>query len=73
MIVKPSVVLSALMLVPLPLLASGEEVNGFPRWQERVIQEWTNRARSDPQYEMTQCGPAICTEGACYARIAPIS
>src|SRR5438445_1415730 len=73
MTVKPSLVLSALMFVPLPLLATGEEMNGFPKWEERVIQEWTNRARCDPQYEMTQCTPSICTEGACCTPIAPLS
>ena len=40
MIAKPSLLLSALMFVPLPLLATGEEINGFPRWEERVIHEW---------------------------------
>ena len=68
MIVKSSVVLSALIL--LPQLASGQAV--FPIWEERVFHEWTNRARSDPQYEMAQCG-APCTEGACYAPVVPLS
>lgn len=33
--------------------------------------EWTNRARSDPQYEMARCG-AKCGEGACYVPAAPL-
>jgi MYXO-CTERM domain-containing protein len=51
--------------------ADGEAVNGFPNWQERVMHEWTNRARCDPQVEMQACGSA-CGEGACYTPQAPV-
>jgi len=43
--------------------AVGESVNGFPNWEERVLHEWTNRARSDPQVEMIACG-ANCGDAA---------
>ena len=46
--------------------ANGEAVGGFPNWKERVMHEWTNRARCDPQVEMQACG-AACGEGACYS------
>lgn len=52
--------------------ALGESINGFPKWEERVIHAWINRARSDPQVEMTACG-AACGEKACYAPIAPLN
>ena len=51
--------------------ANGEAVNGFPNWQERVMHEWTNRARADPQVEMQTCG-ASCPEAACYTPKAPL-
>jgi len=46
--------------------AVGEGTNGFPSWNERVIHEWMNRARVDPQVEMIACGSA-CADKACYA------
>ena len=49
----------------------GESVNGFPNWAERVILEWMNRARVDPQVEMNACG-AGCVERACYSAKAPL-
>src|SRR5438874_7749881 len=51
--------------------ADGEAVNGFPNWEERVMHEWTNRARCDPQVEMTACGSA-CGDGACYTPQPPV-
>lgn len=51
--------------------AVGESVNGFPNWSERVMHEWTNRARVDPQLEMTACG-APCGEKACYSVTTPV-
>ena len=57
---------------PLPVLASGEAVNGFPKWEERVVHEWSNRARSDPQVEMTACGTP-CAEHACYSPVPPLN
>ncbi len=51
--------------------ADGEAINGFPNWQERVMHEWTNRARCDPQVEMTACGSA-CGDGACYTPQPPL-
>jgi len=64
--------LLCLLLLPHATFAVGESVNGFPNWAERVILEWTNRARVDPQVEMTACGSA-CAEKACYQRIFPLS
>ena len=64
-------VLSALLLSSPAALANGEAINGFPDWQERVMLEWTNRARCDPQVEMAKCGSA-CGEGACYTPIVPV-
>ena len=51
--------------------ATGEAINGFPNWSERVLHEWTNRARSDPQVEMIACG-ANCGDAACYSPTAPL-
>ena len=55
----------------LPLV--GEPVNGFPNWQERVIHEWINRARVDPQADLAGCG-ANCAEniGGCYTPQVPL-
>lgn len=52
-------------------LRAGESINGFPSWAERVIHEWINRARVDPQLEMARCG-AACAEAACYKPSAPL-
>lgn len=66
------VVLALLLAVSMPhVRAEGEAVNGFPNWSERVLLEWSNRARSDPQVEMTSCG-ANCGDAACYSPIAPL-
>ena len=51
--------------------AVGEDHGGFPNWEERVLLEWTNRARCDPSYEMGKCG-APCGEAACYKPIGPV-
>src|SRR5579863_9470570 len=51
--------------------AVGEGTNGFPNWAERVIHEWMNRARSDPQVEMTACGSS-CGDAACYSPVPPL-
>lgn len=59
------------LALPSPAGATGEAVNGFPNWPERVMHEWTNRARCDPQVEMTACGSA-CSEAACYSPNAPL-
>lgn len=60
-----------------PAHAVGEEVGGFPNWQERVIHEWMNRARSEPQVEMAQCvsmySASRCGESACYMPVAPLT
>src|SRR5262245_10578364 len=50
--------------------AVGEPVNGFPNWAERVIHEWINRARVEPQLEMNACG-APCVERNCYGALPP--
>ncbi|CAN5815986.1 hypothetical protein BH09MYX1_BH09MYX1_42300 [soil metagenome] len=67
----PLLLACAVTLVAPAAFANGEAINGFPNWQERVMHEWTNRARCDPQVEMTACGNA-CSEKACYTPIAPV-
>ena len=70
------------LLVVLPILATavlttgdaravGEMKSGFPNWAERVLLEWSNRARVDPSIEMTACG-APCAEKACYTPQPPL-
>jgi len=50
--------------------AYGEsDANGFPNWSERVLLEWTNRARSDPQADLTGC--TSCGDKACYSAKPP--
>lgn len=51
--------------------AEGEAIEGFPNWAERVLLEWNNRARSDPQADLAACSPSACADKACYAPIAP--
>jgi MYXO-CTERM domain-containing protein len=52
--------------------AAGEpDVDGFPSWEERVHHQLANRARVDPQIEMTACG-AACGEAACYTPQPPL-
>lgn len=66
-------ILGAVLLTASSAWATGEAINGFPNWEERVMHEWTNRARCDPQVEMLKCG-AACGEGACYTTAsAPVS
>ena len=53
--------------------ANGEAIDGFPNWSERVMLEWVNRARSDPQADLANC-PATngnCFERACYKTASP--
>ena len=52
-------------------LRAGESVNGFPTWSERVVLEWMNRARVDPQLEMANCG-AACGDASCYTPQPPL-
>ena len=70
------------LLVALPLIATtvltsgearavGEMKSGFPNWAERVLLEWSNRARVDPSIEMTACGTP-CAEKACYTAQPPL-
>ena len=59
-------------LAPSDAWAVGEPVNGFPNWAERVIHEWINRARVDPQLEMNACG-GPCVERTCYGPLPPLS
>jgi hypothetical protein len=72
---RSSASLVALVLLGLPRVAAavGEsDADGFPNWRERVIHEWMNRARSDPQVDLAKCGGG-CSEAACYQPIAPLS
>jgi uncharacterized protein YkwD len=70
------VAMASLLGASRPARAVGEAVGGFPNWEERVIHEWMNRARCDPQVEMTQCmtqyGAGRCGEAACFMPMAPL-
>src|SRR5687768_1575219 len=48
----------------------GEPMDGFPSWEERVIHQWTNRARADPAADLASC--TQCAERACYAPVPPL-
>ena len=52
--------------------AEGEASNGFPNWSERVLLEWINRARSDPQADLAACPAGSCPDKACYTPIKPL-
>lgn len=68
---RPAASVFALGLVT-PL--SGEPVNGFPNWQERVMHQWINRARVDPQADLAGCPAGNCSEniGGCYTPQNPL-
>ena len=51
--------------------AFGEAINGYPNWSERVLLEWLNRARSDPQADLAGCSSSTCAEKACYTSAVP--
>jgi len=53
--------------------ANGETVNGYPNWSERVLLEWINRARSDPQADLAACPSGACIDntGGCYTPQPP--
>lgn len=53
-----------------PAHGEGEAVAGFPNWTERVMLEWTNRARSDPQADLAGCSAAACPDKSCYSQVA---
>lgn len=54
-------------------IAYGEAVNGFPNWSERVLLEWINRARSNPQADLAGCPSGSCLENInnCYTPQPP--
>lgn len=58
-------------VVPGLAFSNGESVNSFPNWSERVLLEWMNRARSDPQTDLIGCSDADCPDRACYSAIQP--
>jgi len=64
------VVISVLAGAP-AAFAVGESADGFPNWAERVMHQLANRARVDPQLEMSACG-ADCGEAACYSPQPPL-
>jgi len=62
----------SLLLAPLSAaLAEGEAVNGYPNWSERVLLEWINRARVDPQVDLANCPNGSCSEKACFTPQPP--
>jgi hypothetical protein len=42
----------------------------FPSWEERVLHEWTNRARADPAAELAGCPE--CPDRGCYSPAPPL-
>ncbi len=60
-------------LQPLATTFTGEPVNGFPKWSERVMLEWTNRSRVDPQTDLASCPNGNCADKGCYAPMPPLS
>src|SRR5438132_705654 len=54
-------------------LRYGESINGFPNWSERVIHEWMNRARVDPQAALAACAAAACPDKSCYTAMPPLA
>lgn len=54
----------------------GEATNGLPVWGERVLHQWINRARVDPQTELAGCG-SNCSSAelspTCYTPQHPLS
>ena len=55
-----------------PELNYGEPNGLFPNWQERAVQELTNRARSAPATDLAGCPSGQCLDAACYPAIAPV-
>src|SRR5688572_6635964 len=50
----------------------GEPNGTFPSWEERVVAQLTNRARSEPATELAGCPAGQCLEAACYTARAPL-
>lgn len=54
----------------------GEPVGTFPKWEERVLHQLTNRARVAPGTDLVACG-ANCSAAelvpSCYTAIAPLA
>ncbi len=48
----------------------GSRAPSFPSWEERVLHEWTNRARSDPRTELAGCRE--CPDRECYSPVPPL-
>ena len=63
-----------LCFVVAPAIAQnyGDANGTFPNWQERAVQELTNRARADPATELSGCPSGQCLESGCYPAIAPV-
>ncbi|MBN1774043.1 MAG: hypothetical protein JXB32_22480 [Deltaproteobacteria bacterium] len=58
-------------------LALGEPRDGFPNWSERVIHQWTNRARCSPSADLAACADCptaalCCAEADCYDPVPPL-
>src|SRR3569832_1313106 len=51
--------------------AEGEAAGGFPNWSERVLLEWINRARADPQADLAACPSGNCAEKSCFTPQPP--
>ena len=69
----PSFSILLIATIPSALFATGETVNGFPTWEERVLQQLINRARVAPNTDLAACG-ANCTGEypSCYTAVAPL-
>lgn len=57
--------------LPTPAHAAGEQIDGYPNWEERVYLALANRARVAPELEMAECGDN-CPDAACYTVRPPL-
>jgi hypothetical protein len=64
------VVCSASMRAATPW--TGEPVNGFPSWSERLMLTLANRSRSSPSQELAGCPSGNCPDAGCYAVQPPL-
>jgi hypothetical protein len=63
----------AFVLVPTTVRAVGEAEGGYPSWPERVLHEWTNRARVDPAADLVGCGNRCSEPSGCYQALPPLA
>jgi hypothetical protein len=52
---------------------TGEPVNGFPSWSERLMLTLANRSRSSPSQDLASCPSGNCADAACYTPHPPLA